>query len=41
MTTRRAYRYEIRPDGHQRKLLAKFCGTVRWLWNQQLALYPT
>ena len=38
MKVRKAYKFELRPDGEQRRSLARFAGCCRWLWNSQMAL---
>jgi putative transposase len=33
-----AYQFELRPKSTQSRLLRQYVGTVRWVWNQALAL---
>ena len=33
-----AYKFELRPDGAQRRLMRRFAGSCRYVYNRALAL---
>jgi len=36
-----AYKFELRPDGAQRRLMRQFAGSCRYVYNRALALQKT
>lgn len=38
MLKRQGFKYEILPDGRQRRLIRKYCGTCRYVYNRTLAI---
>jgi len=37
-TVTRSYRIRVYPNGGQRRLLERWFGAIRWLWNTALAI---